>query len=624
MCGIVGIINIQEQKRIQVTDIKSMSDSILHRGPDGEGQWVNETGKVGLGHRRLSIIDLSDSASQPMHYLNRYTIVFNGEIYNYIELRDQLEKEGYTFKSGSDTEVLLALYDKKKQECVSLLDGMFAFAIWDELTQELFCARDRFGEKPFYYTVQDNQFYFGSEMKALWSVGIKKDPNESMMYNYLVSGIVENPESLKDTFYKNIYKLPPSSLLLIKKGEIFIQNYWRIDPTSVDTNISESAAIQRFQELFETSVRRRLRSDVPVGSSLSGGLDSSLVVCMIDKISAGKIPQNTFSARFHDPKLDEGKYMQYVIDSTNVTPHFVYPDEKILVDELDKVMFHQEEPFGSASILAQYKVFELAKKHNITVLLDGQGADEILAGYHYFYETYFLELVKRDPSLALKEIKAYVNLIGQSSYIPLKNGRLRMKYRFWNFMPNKMNMLHRYKALLTNKNNFSINSDFSAAFKKYYFKLPNYERSSLNSHLIYKLQDYGLHTLLRYADRNSMAHSREVRLPFLYHELVEFLMSLPSGMKIKNGWTKYIMRASFESLMPKEIVWRKDKLGYEPPQKDWMTNQVITERIQESRKKLVQSGMLDKSIFAKPVVASSANSDGDGSWRHLMLSHLVQ
>ena len=623
MCGIAGIINIQPNRAIEVREVKTMTDAIVHRGPDGGGQWVNEKGNVGLGHRRLSIIDLSDSASQPMHYLDRYTIVFNGEIYNYIELKSSLEKQGYTFRSESDTEVLLALYDQQKQNCLNFLDGMFAFAIWDELSQQLFCARDRFGEKPFYYTVQQGRFYFGSEMKALWAVGIRKDTNETMMYNYLVSGYVENPESIKDTFYHNTYKLPPASSLLIKDGEISIHTYWSIDPGFIDTDINEASAKQRFNELFETSVRRRLRSDVPVGSSLSGGLDSSLVVCMIDKISAGKIPQNTFSARFHDPKLDEGKYMQYVIDSTNVTPHFVYPDEKTLADELDKVIFHQEEPFGSASILAQYKVFELAKKHNVTVLLDGQGADEVLAGYHYFYETYFKELLKTDAVSAANEMKAYVDLTGQTTYLPANNGRLSIKNRLWNHIPDKIKLLHKWRALLTYRDKFSIGKDFFAENKAHYYSMPDYDRANLNSHLAYKLQVYGLHTLLRYADRNSMAHSREVRLPFLYHELVEFLMTLPAGMKIKNGWTKYIMRASFESLMPKEIVWRKDKLGYEPPQKTWMANQAIVDRINESRKKLVQSGLLDKSILSKQITGSSADSDGDGSWRHLMLSPLV-
>lgn len=620
MCGIVGIINIQEQKKVQVTDIKSMSDSISHRGPDGEGQWVNETGKVGLGHRRLSIIDLSDSASQPMHYLNRYTIVFNGEIYNYIELRDQLEKEGYIFRSGSDTEVLLALYDKKKQECVNLLDGMFAFAIWDELTQQLFCARDRFGEKPFYYTVQDNRFYFGSEMKALWSVGIKKEPNQIMMYNYLMNGYLENPESIKDTFYQHIYKLPAASTLIIKDGVIFSHNYWSIDLSVVDTNISESEAKQRFQDLFETSVRRRLRSDVPVGSSLSGGLDSSLVVCMIDKISDGKIPQNTFSARFYDPKLDEGKYMQYVIDSTNVTPHFVYPDERTLVDDLDKVIFHQEEPFGSASILAQYKVFELAKQHNVTVLLDGQGADEVLAGYHYFYNTYFKELLSTNTSLAIKEMKDYENLTGQKTYLPKNSGQISLKNRIWNITPYQFKNYYKRKALLSYVDKFSINKGFFLKYEGNDFISLNREWDNLNALLAFKLQKYGLHTLLRYADRNSMANSREVRLPFLYHELVEFLMSLPSNFKIKNGWTKYIMRTSFESVLPDQITWRKDKLGYEPPQKAWLNNKVLIERIYESRKKLVELGVLNKSILSKKIVGTSADTNDDGSWRHLMLA----
>ncbi|MEQ8534409.1 MAG: asparagine synthase (glutamine-hydrolyzing), partial [Imperialibacter sp.] len=363
------------------------------------------------GHRRLSIIDLSDAGSQPMHYANgRYTITFNGEIYNYIELREDLVKRGYHFSSHSDTEVLLALFDYKREECVQLLDGMFAFAIWDEQEQELFCARDRFGEKPFYYTSDKGAFAFASEMKELWALYGSREPEPVMIYNYLRFGFLTHPQQPEKTFYEGILNLPAAHFIWVKNKTITIKKYWEIDIKQT-AQTSTDDAIDRFRELFRESVKRRLRSDVPVGSSLSGGLDSSLVVCVIDELlrSQGK-SISTFSARFRDFIKDESKYQDYVISKTKAEPHFIYSESDVLDRELDKIFFHQEEPFGSASILVQYQVFELAKKNKVTVLLDGQGADEILAGYTPYYQTFFNELRTNNPATYNEELDAYMKV----------------------------------------------------------------------------------------------------------------------------------------------------------------------------------------------------------------------
>ena len=342
MCGIAGIISLN-QSAIDASVLKKMTDAIKHRGPDGEGLWLNKNETTALGHRRLSIIDLSDRASQPMHFNNRYTITFNGEIYNYIEIKTLLIKQGYSFLSDSDTEVLLALYDLKKEKCLEDLDGMFAFVIWDEQEQQLFCARDRFGEKPFYFHYEKTQrFLFASEMKALWAAGIKREINDNLLFNYLAAGVIHNSTSPSETFFNGITKLEAGHFLTLdRNGTLNQKRYWDIN-YNYSIAITESDASEQFRSLMLQSVMRRLRADVPVGSSLSGGLDSSLIVCLIDQLNADKrIIQNTFSARFKDYDRDEGRYMQLVINQTNVNPHFVYPDENKFLSHFD-AMLHQD------------------------------------------------------------------------------------------------------------------------------------------------------------------------------------------------------------------------------------------------------------------------------------------
>ncbi len=299
MCGIAGIIS-KSPNDVTIERLKKMTGIIDYRGPDGEGQWINSSNNAGLGHRRLSIIDLSHEADQPMHYLNRYSIVFNGEIYNYIELKEILAKQGYLFKTSSDTEVLLALYHRDKENCLHFLDGMFSFVIYDDEEKEIFAARDRFGEKPFYYSYKPGEYFlFGSEMKCLWEAGVPKEVNNQMLFIYLSYGIFENPRNESETFYDNCFILPHSHYLKLSVTGISlsIKKYYDIDYKNINHTITEEQAKEKFRELFYTSVSRRLRSDATVGSSLSGGLDSSLVVCVIDELRKGTIQkQDTFSA----------------------------------------------------------------------------------------------------------------------------------------------------------------------------------------------------------------------------------------------------------------------------------------------------------------------------------------
>jgi len=618
MCGIAGIVR---RSKIAQSELKSMTDAIKHRGPDGEGFWLNETSNVGLGHRRLSIIDLSSAGNQPMLYRDRFILIFNGEIYNYVELKNELAKSGVSFSSQSDTEVLLALYDKYQEDCLKYLDGMFAFSIYDNETGMLFCARDRFGEKPFYYHYDEGfHFVFASEMKALWAAGVNKKVSEKMLFNYLENGYVQNPEDLSDTFFAGIKKLKAAHYLKLDTRNCRIQDYkpyWNLTVRESNT-IGDSAAAEKFRELFTGSVKRRLRSDVPVGSSLSGGLDSSLVVMTIDQLKKGTNQiQKTFSARFPGHLKDEGQYMQLVIDQCNVEPHFTFPKEEMILNDLDKIIYHQEEPFGSASICAQYEVMKLARLGGVTVLLDGQGADEVMAGYHNYFETYFKELKRKDHTAFEKERQNYLQRHQHSKINPVEKTSVRSLARQYGGLAFKI--AKRVGKLV----NPVFNKNFYNTYRNQVFQSKP-EFDSLNDRLLWDTTWFGLEQLLRYADRNSMAHSLEVRLPFLNHSLVEFIFTLPSNFKIRDGWTKWIMREAYKNLLPQKIAWRKDKIGYEPPQDEWMTKKQIQEKIHECRKILIAEGILNKNILKHNLNGVSSWTRQQNDWSHLMAGSLFK
>ncbi|KAA5533772.1 asparagine synthase (glutamine-hydrolyzing) [Taibaiella lutea] len=619
MCGIAGVIS-KDPKQISIQKLKAMTDVISHRGPDGEGHWISSEGNVGLGHRRLSIIDLSHEADQPMHYLGRYSIIFNGEIYNYIEIKETLIKQGYQFRTQSDTEVLMALYDKEGVNCLQQLDGMFAFVIYDSQEQKVFCARDRFGEKPFHYSYQPGQYFiFGSEMKSLWKGGVKKNIHNPTLYNYIQFGALYNPDNQAQTFYEDIYRLEQSHYILIdvKTLDLKKQRYWDID-LSVRTQISEKNAIEKFNELFFTSVSRRLRSDVPVGSSLSGGLDSSAVVCAIDRLNKDKmIHQKTFSAQFPGFAKDEAFYQNLVIEQTKADGYFTYPDAEKMLQELDRVFYHQEEPFGSSSIMAQFEVYKLAKEKDVTVLLDGQGADEVLAGYYGYFVPFFNE-IRGNRTLFKEQFNAYQNLHKTNTINVLHKNDLKSQVR--NAMPGFYEVLGRWKSRLK-ANGTVINKDFFEANKRQSV-IPSPSFKNLNKSLYHSLLNGSLQELLRYADRNSMAHSLEVRLPFLNHQFVEFVYSLPIQYKINEGWTKYIMRKAFEPILPSEITWRIDKIGYEPPQKKWMEQQEIQDNIREAKKVLVEQNILESSVLNQPIKAADAADGQDQDWKYYMAAKI--
>lgn len=612
MCGIAGIVS-KNSLLISRERIESATKCLRHRGPEGEGIWINDERTVAMGHLRLSIIDLSKEAAQPMHYLERYSIIHNGELYNYIEIREALLKKEYQFFSQSDTEVIVAAYDLWGSDCLQQFDGMFAFAIWDEKEKKLFAARDRFGEKPFFFFYDEEQLLFASEMKSLWSMGIGKDVNHAMLYNFLTIGYTTNPSDPQETFYQNIYKLPAASFLSfsLTDDQLKIEKYWQVYP-QVKT-VSEQEAIEQFRYLFRESINKRLRSDVSIGTSLSGGLDSSTIVAFCDQQLSDHYSHKCFTASFGDFQKGELKYAEIVAKKFGLEHHVTEIDGSETVTLMQQIMRYQEEPISTASPLAQYKVFQLAKQNDVTVLLDGQGADETLAGYHKYFRWYWQELYRNKQLKKSKEKNAAKELGIQESF-GLKN---KIAVLYPEFVAGILQTKKSKKAF----RHPDLNRDFAFSNKQnFYYTTPT--SFDLNGALYYNSFVNGLEELLRLADRNSMAHAVEVRLAFLDHSLIEFLFSLPPDLKIHNGWTKWLLRKSVEDMLPKEIVWRKDKVGFEPPQKFWMEDGAVQEAIMEGKRKLVQNDVLNDAVLKKKIKPHDAYAAHGWDWKYWSASYL--
>jgi len=553
-----------------------MNNLLEHRGPDDQGTYLD--GNISLGHTRLSIIDLTKKGHQPMFNDDRtLLIVYNGEIYNYKELRIELKKKGYSFFSESDTEVLLKLYQEWNEKCLSKLNGMFAFCIYDIRKQKLFMARDRFGIKPLYYYLKNGKFIFASEIKAILGHGMERRPNDKLIYDYLMFNIVDHTT---ETFFDEIMKLPKGhyGIYNLNKKELNVISYYDLKKNCHQDNILDyDEAIQKFRKLFKDSVKLRLRSDVPVGSCLSGGLDSSSIVSLMNEFVNNK-NISTFSAVYPGFDKDESYYIDKQIDKIKVKNKKTNPTANDLVADIEDFIFYQEEPTRSTSQYSQYCVMKLASKNNFKVLLDGQGSDEMLAGYHYFYGNYFFELLKKIQFFTLiNELKYYKKNI--KSYIGITS---------LGFLLLPKNLKENY---------FSIRSPFiNHEFQKIWRKKSNYIttiidgkglKHALYTHMLYKLEE-----LLKWEDRNSMAFSIETRVPFLDHNLVEFTLSLPSRFIIRRGKSKAILRDAMEEQLDKEILNRTDKIGFETPEDKWLreepvkgfVNEIINSKSFENRK----------------------------------------
>lgn len=620
MCGIAGIIT-RDQEFIRPALLEKMCTALAHRGPDGRGTWLNPSNTAGLSHTRLSIIDLSEAAAQPMHFAGRYSIVYNGEIYNYIELKRDLKNIGYQFLNNSDTEVILAAYDFYGEKCLHYFDGMFSFAIWDEKEQQLFAARDRFGEKPFYYYSEKGLFAFASEMKALWAIGVPRDLDDKMMLNYLTLGTVQNPADKSQTFFRQISSLLPSHSLLLdlKSGKFSLSKYWHLDRQN-QLLVPGKNYVSIFNQLLTDSVNKRLRSDVQVGSSLSGGLDSSTIVAIVSKLLGEEKTSATFksySAIFPGFEKNEEEYIQKVTKKFSLQNIAVTPTADGLVNDFEKLCYHQEEPFPSSSIYAQYKVMELASQHKTKVLLDGQGADETLAGYHKYLHWYLQELVSRNKFSELKKARKQFS-----------DHRINIHWGIKNILAA---LLPAQTAITLEKREHSYMTANPDVSKKLLHHLKGREWDGIHKPIVTKLNDilyfntmeFGLEEMLRYADRSSMAHGVEVRLPFLNAALVQFIFSCPTVFKIQDGYTKWILRKSMEHTLPPELVWRTDKIGYEPPQKQWMEHPVLFDYMHEAKKKLVRHDLLKPQVLQRKPNPKHAHERNNYEWRYLCTAQLL-
>ena len=548
MCGICGIINFNNSS-VDEFSIRAMMKKMKHRGPDDEGVFIERN--IGLGFVRLSIIDLSIAGHQPMFdETGQYLIIHNGEVYNYIEIREELKKKGYNFKSNTDTEVVLNSYIEWGEDCLNKFNGMWAFAIYDKIKREVFATRDRFGVKPFYYFQDDNKFIFASEIPALLEIESKlRKQNETAIYNYLVFNRTDYDET---TFFNEVIKLKHGHYIKIKKNQIFIRRWYNLKKNLNYNNVSNP----EYKNLLSDSVELRLRSDVPVGVSFSGGLDSSSILSLLlnsDKKSCIK----TFSAVYGSGVTgDESNFINEYAKYNKLKMNFITPDENLLLHNLDNFISAQSEPVPSTSQMTQYFVMKLASE-NVVVILDGQGADEQLAGYHYFFGYYLKELLK-NIHLAQFSVELYYLL----KIHGFQEGFLSFIYFL---LPNRL------QRIAKNRSQSFLSREYVKKHLSEHFVYDNlYNVDSLKKGLINHFE-YKLEHLLKWGDRNSMWFSLESRNPFLDYRLVEHTLSLPNRKIINKGTTKYILRESLKDILPTDIYSRTSKIGFETPENVWFS-----------------------------------------------------
>lgn len=586
MCGINGVWHTAG-RAVDTALVQAVTRRLAHRGPDDEGflwletrtgQWSeNDRGALpadlAFGFRRLAILDLSPAGHQPMSYADgNYWLVFNGEIYNYIELRDELKSKGFTFQSGTDTEVVLAAYAAWGVECLKRFNGMWAFALWDGVERQLFCARDRFGIKPFNYFYQNQTFAFASEIKALLPLmATAPRPNPKLIYDFLVYGWTDHTP---ETFFEGVQQLLPAHYLVLNDGQLTCRRYWHLDPTHYEKLPSESAYAQRFLALFEDAVRLHLRSDVAVGTCLSGGLDSSSIVCVANRLLLQEhtLPsqlvgehQKTFSSCFDDARFDERPYIEQVLDATGAERNFVFPSGAQLVEVLPRLVWHQDEPFGSTSLFAQWSVMEKVAERGVRVLLDGQGGDELLGGYHHYFHYFWGALAGRGQWPTLwREIQAYRGYYA----LPLWRAALWVGQ---NFAPSGMvRWARQLKREGANVGGLGLSPEFSRQFAERVYSSPAWRGDVFEDYMYDSLTRQVLPALLRFEDRNSMAHAVEARVPFLDYRLVEFVAALPAAQKIHDATTKVVLRQAMRGILPEGVRQRRDKMGFVTPEMVWL------------------------------------------------------
>ena len=548
---------------------------------------------LAFGHRRLSILDLSVLGHQPMCTGDRrFWLVYNGEIYNYAELAAELTALGYRFLSHSDTEVILAAYATWGPECLHRFNGMFAFAIYDAQAGSVFLARDRFGIKPLYYWIAPGgAFHFASEVKQFTAApGWNARMNVSRAQGFLATGLTDCSD---ETMFAGVYHLPPGHSATVSlrdigadpSGRIPTRQWYQLTPAPFDGSFDE--AVAEYRRLLTDSVRLMLRADVPVGSCLSGGIDSSSIVCLINRELRGQGAeglQKTFTARADEARFDEWPWVEEVIKATRVDARSIVPSIELLQGEAAKLAWHQDEPIASTSFFAEWSVYDLVAKSGLKVMLDGQGADEVLAGYHAFFAPYLASLVRGGRlGDAWREMRAFKQRHGYGETAALRGIA---------------------RVMLSGDPQFASVSALSHAQVTY----------------------SNLQMMLRCADRSSMAHSVESRVPFLDHRLVEFAMGLPDAFKIGGGVTKRVLRDAMSGVLPDRIRDRVDKIGFETPESLWLTG----ERRQWFRTQLAQAVEISErlvpasSLIRLDAMAAGTRPFDREPWRAISLGQWMQ
>ena len=599
MCGFCGIYSLHEA--VDFCLLKSMNKLIKHRGPDDEGylqintnsgmithlagedsifeikkalhaQAPDPQANLGMGFRRLSILDLSAKAHQPMSLVEQgLSIVFNGEIYNYLELREELRSFGYNFHSESDTEVILCAYHHWGEDCLHRFNGMWAFAIWNQKTHTLFCARDRFGIKPLYYHYKDQTLYFGSEQKQILLSLADPTINDAMIMRSLRINALQVYHD--ETYLNEIKTLPGGFKLLASPDGLTVSEYYHLDIDLFESSkMSFLQASEMYQDLFQDSVRLQLRSDLEVGSCLSGGLDSSAIVCFASQLC--KKPFRTFSSYYpEDQSLDESKWIKLIANQISGISSLINPQPQDAIAWFDHATFINDQPLG-AGFVSQYAVMKLAANCGIKVLLDGQGSDEQSAGYFHANYRFFADLLR---NLQIKDFVPSLNRLLEhkplgkkipilakvllSALLP-ESKLYELEFKYYRFNPFHTDYEHEVKLQHPHGCITEI-MDISS--------------SRLSNFLYNMMRHTSLRTLLHYEDRMSMAHSIESRVPFLDHRLVEFNFSLPSAYKISPPHQKHIHRQAMKKIVPSEIYNRRDKSIFSSPfYSTWMRNQLST------------------------------------------------
>lgn len=553
MCGIAGIISRTGHSPDRLV-IETMTDAVAHRGPDGSGVWID--GPVALGHRRLAIIDLSSAADQPMRCdASGRQIVFNGEIYNYRELRAQLA-DGYHFRTASDTEVILAAYDRWGESCVERFNGMWSFAILDLRHDVVFCSRDRFGVKPFYYLDSPTAFAFGSEIRQLLPFLSSRQANRHVLTDYLAFA---EDEWGAETFFAGIRRLLPGHNLTVKAstGHVTISRYYRVSERAESRQLGEAEAAEALRALLIDSVRLRLRSDVKVGTCLSGGLDSSSIASV-----AASLVRDTGAPRFSSitavsevAETDEAMFASAVADSAGLNAYFVRPDFAQFSASIGQVVTAQEEPFLSPSVFMQFFVMRESRRQGIPVLLDGQGGDEVLLGY----ERYVVPALRE-----VRRTQGNIDALVAMRQLARNNRKLALSAQllFLAYFSDSTFRWIRSRQRLGNPSWFPS----LRYFREKYGSAP----ASMFELQRQQVEVESVPHLLRYEDKNSMRHSVETRLPFLDYRVVELGLNLSTATKISGGWTKAVLRQAMRDFLPPSIAWRKSKLGFDAPDARWL------------------------------------------------------